>query len=176
MSARRVSLFFLLLVAGGHLAAQSGRSRPALAVLNLRFDGEHANVLEPGDTAVAMAATSRLLATLEASERVAVLDSARVAGAVAAATQGNPCDNSCALAIGRQLGAQWVAKGTVTKTSNLVWVLSAQLIEVTTGKLVLSDGYELKGDATRMAPAGAHVFAQRVEKAIVVARTASTAP
>src|SRR2546428_232306 len=46
------------------LAAQSSGSpplsppAPAVAVLALRFDGEHANVLEPGATAVGRAATS----------------------------------------------------------------------------------------------------------------------
>ncbi len=177
MSARRAALCVLLAFAAGRLAAQHGGPRPAIAVVNLRFDGEHANVLEPGDTAVAAAAMSKLLATLQASDAVAVLDSARVAGAVAAAeADGNPCDNACALAVGRELGAAWVAKGTVTKTSNLVWLLSANLFDVTTGTPVLTDSYELKGDATRMAPAGAHVFAERVEKAISGARPTSAAP
>lgn len=175
MLARSAALCVLLAV--GRLAAQDGGPRPAIVVLNLRFDGEHANVLEPGDTAVVATATSRLLATLQASDAVAVLDSARVAGAVAAAeADGNPCDNACALGVGRELGAAWVAKGTVTKTSNLVWVLTANLFAVATGKRVLTDSYELKGDATRMAPAGAHVFAERVEKAISRARMTGTAP
>ena len=148
------------------LAAQSA-PRPGIAVLNLRFDGEHANVLEPGDTAVVRAATSRLRAALRASDHVALVDSGAVAVAVAAAeADGNPCDNACARAVARQLGARWVAKGTVSKTSNLVWILSAQLLDAATGRVVLADGYELKGDAARMAPAGAHVFAQRVERAI----------
>ena len=168
---------FLVRVAGSRLVAQTGDQRPAIAVLNLRFDGSHANVLEAGDTAVTMAATSKLLATLQTSDQVALLDSARVAHAVAVAeADGNACDNACAVGVGRQLGVQWVAKGTVAKTSNLVWVLSAQLLEVATGKLVLSDSYELKGDATRMAPAGAHAFAQRIEQAVGGPRTTTAAP
>jgi len=148
------------------LTAQSA-VRPGIAVLNLRFDGEHANVLEAGDTAVVRAATSRLRAALRASDRIALVDSGAVAIAVAAAeADGNPCDNACARAVARQLGARWVAKGTVSKTSNLVWILSAQLLDAATGRVVLADGYELKGDAARMAPAGAQVFAQRVERAV----------
>src|SRR5205814_4691716 len=147
------------------LAAQSARA--GLVVLNLRFDGAYANVLEPGDTAVVRAATSRLLATLRAFDGVAVVDSATVAAAVSAAEiDGNPCDNACARAVARRLGARWVAKGTIAKTSNLVWILRADLFDVTSGKAVLADSYELKGDATGMAPAGAHVFAQRVERAV----------
>lgn len=165
---RHVAL--LLLVAGcvTRLAAQTASDpAPTIAVLDLRFDGEHANVLEPGDTAVAQAATSRLRATLAVVPGVTVTDSTRVTAAVAAAeADGNPCDVACAVAVGRRLGARWVARGTVTKTSNLVWVLSAALLDASSGQAVLADSYELKGDAMRMAPAGAHVFAQRIERAI----------
>jgi hypothetical protein len=47
-----------------------------------------------------------------------------------------------------------------------VWLLTAELFDAATGKPVLADSYEIKGDAARMAPAAAHVFAQRVEKTI----------
>jgi TolB-like protein len=143
-------------------------------VLNLRFDDEHANVRQPTDTAVVASATSKLLATLAASQQVTLLDSGTVALRVRAAeADGNPCDNACAIAVARGLGARWVAKGTITNLSNLVWILTAELFDASTGKPVLADSYEIKGDAARMAPAGAHVFAQRVEKAITAAQAAA---
>ncbi|HYL54310.1 MAG TPA: DUF2380 domain-containing protein [Gemmatimonadales bacterium] len=147
--------------------AQTRDPRPTVAVVNLRFDGEHANVLSPGDTAVVAAATSKLLATLAASDRVALVDSATVATAVGAAeASGNPCDNACAIDVARRVGARWVAKGTISNLSNLVWLLTAELFDATTGTPVLADSYEIKGDPARMAPAAAHVFAQRVEKTV----------
>ncbi len=156
----------LLALAGPTLTAQSGSPRRGIVVLNLRFDGRFANVLEPGDTAVAAAATSRLLETLRAVDGLAVADSSAVARSVAAReADGNPCDNPCAVAVGRELGARWVVRGTVVKTSNLVWVLTAQLIDLPSTRLILSDSYELKGDARRMGPAGAHVLARRIERA-----------
>ena len=161
----------LLSTLAGGLAAQSGVRRPTVVVLNLRFDGEHANVLQASDTAVVAAATSKLLATLRASELVTLVDSSAVAAAVAAAEAGgDPCGNACAVDVARQLGARWVAKGTISNLSNLVWLLTAELFDATTGKPVLADSYEIKGDARTMAPAGAHVFAQRVEKTIGGAR------
>jgi len=164
-------LLMLVSVTAPPLVAQSGQPRPAIVVVNLRFDGEHANVLQASDTAVVAAATSKLLATLRASELVTLVDSGAVATAVAAAEAGgNPCGNDCAVAVARQLGARWVAKGTISNLSNLVWLLTAELFDATTGKPVLADSYEIKGDASRMAPAGAHVFAQRVEKTIGGAR------
>ena len=149
------------------LAAQDGAGRSAVAVINLRFDGRHANVLQPGDTAVVAAATSKLRATLGASDVVTIVDSSVTATAVAAAeADGNPCDNPCAVAVARRLGARWVAKGSISNLSGLVWQLGAELFDVTTGQPVLVDSYEIKGDPARMAPIGAHMFAQRVEKTI----------
>jgi len=164
--ATAVALVLLLLLVDTlppRLGAQGAGPRPAIVVVNLRFDGEHANVLGPGDTAVVAAATSRLLATLRDSSVVAVAVAAAEAG-------GNPCGNECALAVARRLGARWVAKGTISNLSNLVWLLTAELFDATSGKPVLADSYEIKGDARIMAPAGAHVFAQRVEKTIGGAR------
>ena len=166
----------LSLLVGAPLSAQTaGRpARPGVAVLNLRFDGAHATVPEPGDTAVAAAATSKLAATLLASEHLTLIDSARVAAAVSAAeADGNLCDAGCAVAVGRALGAQWVVRGTVAKTSNLVWILTGELLDVAAGRPVLADGYELKGDARTIAPAGAHVFAQRVERAVAERQAAA---
>src|SRR2546428_6091109 len=103
----------VLFVAGSRLAAQTAGPRPTVVVVNLRFDGEHANVLSAGDTAVVAAATSKLLATLRASELVTLVDSSAVAAAGAPAEDGgNPCDNQGALAVGRPLGARWAAEGT----------------------------------------------------------------
>ena len=172
MHAGGVALVVMLVsVTAPPLVAQRGVPRPTVVVLNLRFDGEHANVLQASDTAVVAAATSKLLATLRASDLVTLVDSSTVAAAVAAAEAGgNPCGNACAVAVARQLGARWVAKGTISNLSNLVWLLTAELFDTTTGKPVLADSYEIKGDASRMAPAGAHVFAQRVEKTIGAAR------
>src|SRR5256885_13305121 len=114
-----------------------------MVVLNLRSAGAYANVLEPGDTAVVRAATSRLLATLRAFDGVALVDSATVAAAASAAGgDGNPCDNACARAVPRRLGARWVATGTIAKTSNLVWLLRADLVDVTSGQAVLADSHE----------------------------------
>ncbi len=170
-----VALILLLALTAPQLAAQGGATRPAVVVLNLRFDDEHANVRQPTDTAVVASATSRLLATLAASERVTLVDSGTVAARVRAAeSDGNPCDHACAMTVARGLGARWVTTGKITNLSNLVWILTAELFDATTGKPVLADSYEIKGDPARMAPAGAHAFAQRVEKAIVTAAQATT--
>ena len=172
---RRVTLCLTACFAATRVAAQT--PAPGIAVVNLRFDGQYANVPEPSDTSVAAAATSRLRATLRASELVTLVDSGLTAAAVAAAeADGNLCDRVCARSVARGLGARWVTTGTVRKTSHLVWILVADLVDVTSGKTILADSYELKGDAARMAPAGAHVFAQRIERAVTGERRAAVDP
>ena len=162
----RVAPLILLPLWYSALAGQNGAARPAVAVINLRFNGEHANVLQPGDTAVVAAATSKLRATLGASDVVTIVDSSATATAVAQAeADGNPCDNACALAVARRLGARWVAKGTISNLSNLVWLLSADLLDVTTGRAVLADSYEIKGEAYGYGIRYEFgMFAQRIEK------------
>jgi hypothetical protein len=56
--------------------------------------------------------------------------------------------------------------GTVSKISNLIWYLSGQVIDVATGKLLLDDGFELKGPRDEMIPRGATSLARRVERAM----------
>src|SRR5206468_4900023 len=65
----RSILYLTGVLAAAPLAAQSA-ARPGIAVLNLRFDGEHANVLEEVGSAVVRAAMSRLLASLRSAAYV----------------------------------------------------------------------------------------------------------
>src|SRR5256712_14098473 len=104
----------LLSVAAARSAAQTVGPRPAVVVLNLRFDGEHANVLSPGDTAVVAAATSKLLATLRASELVTLVDSSAVAAAGAPpGARGDPRGHKRRPPAGRRpRGPRGAARGT----------------------------------------------------------------
>src|SRR5665647_1826760 len=77
-----------------------------------------------------------------------------------------------ARAVGKELGAQWVLMGKISKTSDLIWIFSGELIDVASGKLVLDDSYELKGIASDMVPKGAEVFARRVAKRVTAPDTA----
>ena len=139
-----------------------------VAVLDVLFVSELANAIQPADSLVAPAASARLRAELAAAAGVSVVEPARLAAAlaapsVAAAAGGKPCAivAACVAGVGRATGAGWVVAGRMTKISSLVWIFSGQLVDQSTGRLVLSDEYEVKGSAGDMARVGARVFARR---------------
>ena len=73
---------------------------------------------------------------------------------------------SCAREVARGVNAPWVVLAKVSKTSNLIWLLTAQLVRVSTGEIILDDSTELKGDPATMVPVGARNFADRVARTV----------
>ena len=142
-------------------------------MLDLAFYGKRANDLFPGDTEMASTATSVMRKGLTGQPGITFVDSATVARTAAGPTamavvQDVPCNVvvACAREVGKELGADWVLMGKISKTSDLIWIFSGELIDVASGKLVLDDSYELKGIASDMVPKGAEVFARRVAKRV----------
>jgi hypothetical protein len=154
--------------------ATGARKDPArVAMLDLAFYGKRANSLEPGDSLLADEGTAKVRFHLGDAQGVSLVDSAAVAAAAASpeaveAAQGKPCNViiACARTVGKILGVPWVVTGKVSKTSNLIWIFSGQLIDVATGKLVMDDEYELKGNAHDMVAAGSRAFARRVVRKV----------
>jgi TolB-like protein len=154
-------------------ASSSAKPPVKVAMLDLAFYGKRANDIFPGDTAMADTATSVMRKALSNQPGIAFVDPATIAKAVAspvamAVVQDRPCNVvvACARAVGQELGAKWVVMGKISKTSDLIWIFSGELIDVPSGKLVLDDSYELKGIASDMVPKGAEVFARRVAKKV----------
>jgi len=166
-----------LMTAVSGAEAQSGgtsvRGQTKVAMLDLAFYGKRANELLPNDSAMAMTATAVMRAGLTNKPGITFVDSATVASTVKgpkamAVVQDVPCNVvvACAREVGKELGADWVVMGKISKTSDLIWIFSGELIDVASGKLVLDDSYELKGIAADMVPKGAEVFARRVAKKV----------
>ena len=127
----------------------------------------------PNDSVMAMTATTIMRAGIAGKPGVVFVDSQTVAKTASAPTamalvQDVPCNVvvACAREVGKELGADWVVMGKISKTSDLIWIFSGELINVASGKLVLDDSYELKGIASDMVPKGAEVFARRVVKRV----------
>ncbi len=154
-----------------------------LAALSAALYNEQANVIEEADSAKAAVATEVLRTHLarQLGEQVvssAVVDSLATAPAALQATGGIPCNVkvSCARSVARKLGAQWVVMTKVSKTSNLIWVLSAQLIRVATGEIILDDSTELKGEPEGMVRIGVRQFADRVARTVADGGRATNFP
>ena len=166
-----------LSIAVSGAVAQSGDQVPKaqvkVAMLDLAFYGKRANDIFPGDTAMASTATTVMRKGLTGQPGITFFDSATVAKTASgpkamAIVQDVPCNVvvACAREVGKELGAKWVVMGKISKTSDLIWIFSGELIDVASGKLVYDDSYELKGIASEMVPKGAEVFAQRVAKRV----------
>lgn len=141
--------------------------RERLVLFNVPFYGRGANSVEPGDSLIGPLTTSRLRANLERSGRFELIDSARVATALAAAeTNGIRCDTQeCQRQVAERLGAKWMVTAKFSKLSNLIWFLSGQLTEVPTGRRALDNEFELKGVIDDMSRGGALALARRIVKA-----------
>jgi hypothetical protein len=161
------------LVALALVASSAVAHAQSVAMLNMAMYNERANIKESTDSVKAVIATEKLRDTLARFPGIQLVDSIRVAAAEASplalsVAGGKPCNVivACARAVGKALGVQWVVMGTVSKTSNLIWLFSGELINVATGELILDDDCELKGDPNTMVPAGVGLFANRISKRV----------
>jgi hypothetical protein len=165
----------LLGIAPGALVAQAGPEAPdaSISVLTTALYTDQANVREASDSTKSGLGTEVLRQRLQ--EQVAaqlrpftVTDSLATSSEALELTGRVPCDVkvACALMVARQQDARWVVMTKVSKTSNLIWVLSAQLIRVENGQIVLDDSTELKGDPDVMIRVGMRIFADRVVRTV----------
>jgi hypothetical protein len=175
MSALRPFLLASLAVSGlGQAAAQvthqMGPESPTatVAVLTAALYNEGANVREDSDSSRAELATTALRDRLtdqlgDQLAPFALVDSIADLITSRELTGGIPCNVvvSCAREVARRVEAPWVVLAKVSKTSNLIWLFSSQLVRVSTGEIILDDSTELKGDPAIMVPIGARRFADR---------------
>jgi hypothetical protein len=168
-------LAFGLRSAEAQNAMNTPREAPTarVAALDVALYNAQANVQEPTDAAKATLATAVLRATLakllpgQISDSGAVRAAAGSERAVAlAGGQGCNVILACARAAAEAVGAPWVVLAKVSKTSNLIWLLTAQLVHVPSGTIILDDSTELKGEPEAMVRAGARIFAERVARTV----------
>jgi len=161
--------------AAAQVTHQMGPESPTamVAVFTAALYNEGANVREASDSSRAELATTVLrdrltdqlgdqLVPFDLVDSIADLPSSREL------TGGIPCNVvvSCAREVARRVEAPWVVLSKVSKTSNLIWLLSSQLVRVRTGEIILDDSTELKGDPATMVPVGARNFADRVARTV----------
>jgi hypothetical protein len=178
---QRVMSAGLALLAAVHisadLSAQSNGTKAApsakVVVLPVALYNAQANVQEASDSAQAILSTEVLTEKLQEllGEQLLAKDqvSAAASSAKARATTGNqPCNVivACARQVANSLQAPWVVIAKVSKTSNLIWLFTGQLIHAGTGEIVLDDSTELKGEPEAMVRAGSRIFAERVARTV----------
>jgi hypothetical protein len=168
-----------VLATASPLPAQSatphGPENPSapVAVLRAALYNDQANVREASDSAQAALATSVIRARLTEqigiqAVRYSVIDSLETSETARAIAGGPSCSVkvACARWVAGVAGARWAVMTKVSKTSNLIWLLSAQLIRVETGDIILDDSTELKGEPSEMIRVGVRQFADRVARTV----------
>jgi hypothetical protein len=179
----RPFLASLLCVAGwaGPAGAQTTGApleRPdgKVAALDVALYNAQANLIEESDTSRAVLATTVLDSTLSNLLGSQLVDAEVTRGA--ATSGGVPCNVivACAREVAHKVGARWVVLAKVSKTSNLIWLLTAQLVHAPSGKIVLDDSTELKGEPGAMVRAGTRIFAERVARTVRAGGVANNFP
>jgi hypothetical protein len=185
---RAVAAPLLALIAAGSLEAQVSAQAvleppsAKVAALDAALYNAQANLKEATDSAKAAVASTVLHQTLGRLLGGQMADSAGVAAAVRSAEAvfagGQSCNVvlACARAAAKAVGARWVVLAKVSKTSNLIWLLTAQLVHVPTGTIVLDDSTELKGDPEAMVRVGTRIFAERVARTVRAGGVANDFP
>ena len=174
---------------GGMLGAQatpavrtgSGATPIKVAVLDFAFYGKGATSIQPGDSAMGDVGTAAIRKNFALFPEITLVDSNAVSAAEKSTTaidsaDSHPCNAivACGRVVGRAVGARYVVMGTISKTSNLIWIFSGQLVDVTRHDLVMDDEYELKGDSRDMVAQGSRVFVRRVAKKVGAASATTT--
>jgi hypothetical protein len=157
-----------------HPPAKSREAPTALVVvLPVALYNAQANVQEASDSSRAVLSTQILTGKLQEllGKQLIVGDRVdRVAASPEAKSTagGQPCNVivSCARQVAKALDAPWVVIAKVSKTSNLIWLFTGQLIHAPTGEIVLDDSTELKGETEAMVRAGSRIFAERVARTV----------
>ncbi len=169
------SLAAIALLAPSASMLAQGAPPPAgqVAVLDVALYNAGANVQEATDTAMAAVSTQVLRGKLVELLGEAIIDSAGVHEVAASdsamtITGNKPCNVivACTRYVGRALGADWAIMSKVSKTSNLIWLFTGQLINVRSGEFLMDDSIELKGDVEPMVRAGTRNFAERAARTV----------
>jgi Protein of unknown function (DUF2380) len=145
-----------------------------VAALPVALYTAQANVQEASDSSKSGLATEVLLSRLGEQLGQQLRPADRVAAAAAGSGEARglsgdqPCNVivACARLVGKTVGARWVVMAKVSKTSNLIWLFTGQLIRFETGEIVLDDSTELKGDPEQMVRVGTRIFADRVARVV----------
>ena len=161
-------LCLLGLAGSGAASAAWTQSKDTAALFPVAFYGKGANSLEQSDPKVAAMTDSILRAELRSSGRLALVDPAVLVRALRQEESGGlECVSlDCRRKLGQRVGAEWMITAKLSKTSNLIWYLSGQLTEVSSGRRLLDDEFELKGIAEDIAKGGARSLARRILNAI----------
>jgi len=163
----------LLLAALGSAGSASARAQdrtPATTLAVVEFLTIDASGRPDVDAMRAVLATSGrsveawLASALAESGRYTTASQAQVAAALQATrlTARDCADVACMVRLGRALAVERIVTGRVSKISNLIWYLSATMVDVRAGRVRSHEEFELKGNIADLLPPGMRAMVRRL--------------
>jgi hypothetical protein len=154
-----------------------------VVLLPVALYNAQANMQEASDSANAALSTEVLTGKLHELLGDQLLSGGRVdsvarSSEARALTGNQPCNVivACARKVAQLVQAPWVVMAKVSKTSNLIWLFTGQLIHASTGEIILDDSTELKGEPQAMIRSGSRIFAERVARTVRAGGVANNFP
>jgi hypothetical protein len=147
-------------------AATGPGHRTTLVMMPIEMNFAQANAVLESDHTLEAPADERLYRELVQDSAYELVDSARVSAALRERTQRTgPCtSDDCLIDFAKSLGADRVLATRITKISTPVWYADTRMLDVTSGKTLRSDQFELKGVPAQIIPEGMRVIARRMSK------------
>ena len=160
-----------------------GAPTALVVLLPVALYNAQANVQEASDSPTAALFTQVLTGKLQELLGAQLLTGEPVdslaASPRALATTGNqPCNVivACARAVADSLKAPWVVIAKVSKTCNLIWLFTGQLIHAPTGTSSWTIPPSSRGQPEGMVRAGSRIFAERVARTVRAGGVANNFP
>jgi hypothetical protein len=147
-------------------AQSTPTARLSLVALPVELDMGGANFELEGDARIALDADGLLRGHLGSNGRYTLhsLDRTEAATRTVMQSDEHCVQKACALAIGREMGADRVLLTTLTKLSNLIWFVNGFLLDTRTGEVLNTESLELKGNPADMVRGGMASFARRMSR------------
>jgi Txe/YoeB family toxin of Txe-Axe toxin-antitoxin module len=164
MKMKRILILIFFAVMISQLVFAQEQPQLKIAVLDLKLDLSLANASAPEDQEVVKRASDRLRAEINKKVNYALIDPTQVDQVVESLkAQGSGCRSyECILEAGRILKADRVLVGKIVKISTLISIVSAQMVDVKSGKILKEEIFELKGNFPDIIPQGMPALSRRI--------------
>lgn len=159
-----ILILFGFITSNSNPASAQEKPQLKIIILDLKLDLSLANASAPEDQEVVKRASDRLRAEIHNNVKYALINPTQVDQALESLkVSGSGCKNyECLLEVGKILKADRILIGKIVKISTLISIVSAQMADVRSGKILKEETFELKGNFPDIVPQGMPALSRRI--------------